>query len=88
MVDKRKEIIKALENKGGEEIMQKYEELANIIIDYVCDIVKEQHPEINLNTEIAKESGIENPAIICGEGYYTLEQEIARIIKKFVDKNI
>ena len=41
----------------------------------------EQHPEIKLNTKISKEAGIENPAVICGENYYNLEQGIANKIK-------
>lgn len=66
--------------------MNKYEELANEIIDLVSDIVEEQHPELNLNTKTAKECGINSPAVICGSDYYDLEQEIAGMIKKFADK--
>jgi len=66
--------------------MNKYEELANSIIDRVSDVVENQHPEINLNTKIAKESNIESPAVICGVSYYDLESEIAEQIKQFCKK--
>ena len=62
--------------------MNKYEELASEIIDDVCEIVEEQHPEIKLNTKISKEAGIDNPAVICGEQYYDLELKIADLIKR------
>jgi hypothetical protein len=84
--DLRKEIIKRLENKTDEEMFSKYEELANEIIDRVSDVVEIQHPEINLNTKIAEESGIEDPAVICGETYYSLEGEIAERIMEFTEE--
>ena len=68
--------------------MNKYEELANEIIDDVCEIVEEQHPELNLNTEYAKESDVlEDPAVIVGVRYYDLEDRIASKIKEFVKKS-
>ena len=85
--DLRKEIIKRLENKTDEDIYSKSEELANDIIDYVCDVVETQHPELKLNTQIAKECEIEYPAVICGEAYYSLEGDIAGMIMKFVEEN-
>ncbi len=66
--------------------MNKYEELANEIIDDVCDVVDIQHPELNLETEYAKESDVENPAIVVGVQYYDLEDKIATKIKEFVKK--
>lgn len=66
--------------------MDKYEELAANIIDYVCDVVETQHPELNLKTPIAEECNIEDPAVICGDAYYSLEQDIAGLIKKFATK--
>lgn len=66
--------------------MNKYEELSSEIIDMVEEIVLEQHPEIKLNTKIAKESGIESPAVVCGEQYYSLEGRIAGEIKEFMRK--
>ncbi len=64
--------------------MDKYEELANRIIDDVCEIVELQHPELTLKTEYAKESDVEDPAVIVGVQYYNLEDSIAGKIKKFV----
>jgi len=64
--------------------MNKYERIASRIIDRVSDVVEAQHPELNLNTEIAKESNIDNPAVICGVAYYDLEVEVAEMIKKFL----
>lgn len=67
--------------------MNKYEEIASEIIDEVCEVVEEQHPELKLNTEIAKESDVtDSPAVIVGVGYYNLESEIAEKIKKFCKK--
>ena len=66
--------------------MNKFEEIAALIIDDVCEVVEEQHPEIDLNTDIAKESNIEDPAVICGVPYYDLECRIADDIEKFIKK--
>jgi len=63
--------------------MDKFEELANIIIDEVCEVVESQHPEINLNSEEAKESDVESPALIVGVQYYDLETSIANRIRRF-----
>ena len=60
-----------------------YEELANRIIDDVCEIAEEQHPELKLKTKYAKESDVSDPAVIVGVQYYDLEQEIADKIKRF-----
>ena len=67
--------------------MDKYEELANLIIDDVCEVVEQQHPELNLKTKYAKESDVEEPAVIVGVQYYDLEDSIANKIKEFVKKN-
>jgi len=64
-------------------MVTKEEELANEIIDEVCEVVESQHPEINLNSEEAKESDVENPAVIVGVQYYNLECSIADKIKRF-----
>jgi len=64
--------------------MDKYEELANVIIDEVCDVVEAQHPELNLKTKYAKESDVEEPAVIVGVQYYDLEDSIVNKIKEFV----
>jgi len=64
--------------------MNKYEELANEIIDDVCEVVETQHPELKLKTKYAKESDVENPAVVVGVQYYHLESEIADKIKQFV----
>ena len=65
--------------------MNTYEKLASELIDDICEVVEKQHPEINLNTEQAKEIGIpkDEPAVIIGEDYYNLEQEIANKLKEF-----
>lgn len=64
--------------------MNKYEELANLIIDKVSEVAEQQHPEINLNSEYAKESDVlDSPALIVGVAYYNLESEIAGKIKRF-----
>ena len=67
--------------------MNKYEELANQIIDDVSEVVEKQHPELKLKTKYAKESDVEDPAIIVGIQYYVLEDDIANKIKKFVKKH-
>ena len=67
--------------------MNKYEKLANELIDEVCEVVEKQHPELNLKTEYAKESDVEEPAVIVGVQYYDLEDSIATKIKEFVKKN-
>ncbi len=64
--------------------MNKYEELANQIIDDVCEVVETQHPELKLKTKYAKESDVQDPAVIVGVQYYNLEDDIANKIKKFV----
>ena len=66
--------------------MDKYEELANRIIDDVCEVVEAQHPELNLKTKYAEESDVEYPAVVVGVQYYDLECEIATQIKEFVKK--
>ncbi len=66
--------------------MDKYEELANRIIDDVCEIVESQHPELTLKTEYAKESDVEDLAVIVGVQYYNLEDGIAGMIREFVKK--
>ena len=63
--------------------MNKYEKLANEIIDEVCEVVETQHPELNLKTEYAKESDVEKPAVIVGVQYYNLEDSIANKIYNF-----
>ena len=65
-------------------MVTKCEELAAEIIDDVCEVVETQHPEIKLHTKNTKEANIEDPAVICCEGYYNLELEIADKIKKFM----
>ena len=53
--------------------MYKTEEIANIIIDLVEDAVHELHPELIFENE--------EDAIVCGERYYTLEAEIASMLR-------
>ena len=67
--------------------MDKYEKISMEIIDSVCEVVENQHPEIKLKTKYAKESDVEEPAVIVGIGYYNLEDSIACKLKKFVKEN-
>jgi len=67
-------------------MVNKYEELSAEIIDEVCEVVEEQHPELKLKTKYAKESDVDNPAVVVGVGYYDLEDNIANKIKKFCKK--
>ena len=62
----------------------KYTEFAMNLIDRISDVAEAQHPEIKLHTKETKEADIEEPALICCESYYSLEDEIARLLKNFV----
>ena len=53
--------------------MNRTEEIANIIIDLVEDAAHELHPELIFENE--------EDAIVCGERYYTLEAEIASMLR-------
>lgn len=65
--------------------MDKYEELANEIIDRISDVVEENYPELKPRC-ITDDKSIESPALINGTTYYDLEDEIANMIKKFCKK--
>ena len=52
--------------------MNRTEEIANIIIDLVEEAIEELHPELILE---------ECDAIVCDERYYTLEAEIAHLLR-------
>ena len=67
-------------------MVTKYEEFMANVIDEVCDLVEDQHPELNLNSKEAKESEIDSPAVICGVPYYNLEGQLAEKLKRFVKK--
>ena len=67
--------------------MDKYEELANEIIDDICEVVEENYPEIKPRC-ITDDDSIEEPALINGTIYYDLECGIADKIKEFVKKEI
>jgi hypothetical protein len=58
--------------------MNTFEEIANKVIDEVCDVFLELYP-----TEVKQEflDECESAAHIYGEAYYTLESRIADIIK-------
>lgn len=58
--------------------MNKYQELANEIIDKVSEIIEEHY---NIKPKNLTDDNIENPALINGTIYYDLEQEIADKIK-------
>jgi hypothetical protein len=61
--------------------MDKYEELANEIIDRISEVIEEHYPEIKPRC-ITDDDSIENPALINGTIYYDLETEIAEKIKE------
>ena len=64
--------------------MDKYEELANEIIDLVCDIIEENYditPRI-----LVKGDEIDSPALINGEVYFDLEEKIGKLIKKHTEQ--
>ena len=63
--------------------MNKYQELANEIIDKVSEIIEEHY---NIKPKNLTDDNIENPALINGTIYYDLEQEIADKIKKIGEK--
>ncbi len=62
--------------------MDKYEKLANEIIDQVCDVIEEYY-EITPRI-LEKGDEIDSPALINGGVYYGLEGDIARLIKKHI----
>lgn len=63
--------------------MNRFEELANEIIDEVSDAVMELHPELKPKDE--DDAGIAEgeAALINGEKYYALESVIADKLQKF-----
>jgi len=61
--------------------MDKYEELANDIIDRVCDVIEEHYPELKPRC-ITDDDSIDEPALINGTVYYDLEDEIAGMLRK------
>ena len=61
--------------------MNKYEELANNIIDTISELVEKHYPEIKPRC-ITDDDSIENPSLINGTIYYDLEDEIAQKIKE------
>ncbi|HDL15833.1 MAG TPA: hypothetical protein ENH28_06770 [Euryarchaeota archaeon] len=63
--------------------MDKYEELANEIIDQVCDVI-EEHYEI-VPKILVDGDEIDSPALINGAIYYDLEENIAGLIKKHTE---
>lgn len=58
--------------------MNKYQELANEIIELVSSVIEEHY---NIQPKNLTDDNIENPALINGTIYYDLEQEIADKIK-------
>jgi len=59
--------------------MDKFDELANEIIDRVCEVIEENYPEIK--PKAITDDDIENPSLINGTIYYDLETEISSKIK-------
>lgn len=64
--------------------MDKYEELANEIIDRISDLI-EEHYDIKPKC-ITDDDSIDEPALINGTIYYDLEVEIAEKIKELKEK--
>ena len=60
--------------------MNKYEELANQIIDKVSDWIEDKY---NIKPKPFGDDDLENPALINGIAYYDMEGEIADMIKDF-----
>jgi len=67
--------------------MNKYEELANEIIDRVSDVIEANYPEIKPRC-ITDDDSIEEPALINGTTYYNLETELAGMIQRFARKHV
>jgi len=65
--------------------MNKFETIANEIIDDICDVIEENYPELKPRC-ITDDKSIESPALINGTIYYDLESAIADKIKEFCKK--
>jgi hypothetical protein len=63
--------------------MNKYEELANKLIDKVSETIENHY---NIKPKSLTDDNIENPALINGTIYYDLEIEIAEKIKEIVEQ--
>jgi len=61
--------------------MDKYEELANEIIDNISELIEKHYPEITPKC-ITDDDEIKNPALINGTIYFNLECEIADKIRE------
>ena len=61
--------------------MDKYEELANDIIDYVSDMIEDLY---NIKPKKLEDSDMENPALLNGVVYYDMEDTIANKIRLVV----
>jgi len=62
------------------DFMDKYEELANEIIDQISDLIEDMY---RITPKTFDDDSIKNPALINGVAYYDLEAEIAEKIKEF-----
>lgn len=61
-----------------------YREIANSIIDQISEVIEEQYG-LNPKT-LSKGDEIDGPALLNGEVYYALEDEISEKLKEFVLK--
>jgi len=66
--------------------MNKYEELANSIIEQVCEKIEKHYPE--LKPKNITDDDIENPDLLNGTIYYDLESDIAEQIKKLSESTL
>ena len=62
--------------------MDKFEELANEIIDEVSEVIENNYPELKPRC-ITDDESIDSPALINGTIYYNLESDIVDKLKKF-----
>jgi len=63
--------------------MDKYNEIANYVIDKISEVIEEHY---NIKPKNLTDDNIENPALINGTIYYDLEIEIAEKVKEMVEK--
>lgn len=63
--------------------MDKYDEIANYVIERVSEVIEEKY---GIEPKNLTDDNIENPALINGSVYYDLEIALAEKIKEIVEK--
>ncbi|MEM2352150.1 MAG: hypothetical protein QXT26_07060 [Thermoproteota archaeon] len=67
--------------------MDKFEEISAIIIDKVEETIRKKHHTVNEYAEsIVLEDGVKPNTLLYGETYFELEDEIAKMLRKFFRK--